>query len=137
LNREKLTAMLSHETGSCAGAESTLETADFLADTVIRLGAKTRGGRLYRSIEIIKSRGQDYDAGEHTLQMTETSLPCLDCRSPETLNSGAIRSVIQYSQSPGTNIHRVQGHQKRRFSTGFYVQLSKNRNSGSAFCRIP
>jgi len=56
LSRENLTAMLSHETGRYADVQSTLEAADFLADTVIRLGAKNRGGRVYRLIEIIKSR---------------------------------------------------------------------------------
>src|ERR1700686_3901796 len=61
LSRENLTALLSHETGNYAEGQSTLEAADFLADTVIRLGVKTRGGRVHRSLEIVKSRGQDYD----------------------------------------------------------------------------
>ncbi len=73
LNRENLTALLSHETGNYADGQSTLEAADFLADTVIRLGMKTRGGRVHRSIEIVKSRGQDYDAGEHTLRIKSGS----------------------------------------------------------------
>jgi circadian clock protein KaiC len=70
LNREKLTTMLSHETESCVSPQSTLECADFLADTVINLGRKTRGGRVHRSFEIVKSRGQNYDAGEHTLRIS-------------------------------------------------------------------
>jgi len=69
LNREKLTAVLSHETGTAGNVVSTLEAADFLADTVIELCRETRGGRVHRSIEIVKSRGQDYDAGEHTLRI--------------------------------------------------------------------
>jgi circadian clock protein KaiC len=69
LYREKLSAMISHETGNYPEAQSTLEAANFLADTVIKLSRKTRGGRVHRTLEIIKSRGQDYDAGEHTLQI--------------------------------------------------------------------
>jgi circadian clock protein KaiC len=68
LNRENLTAMLSHETGSSREGQLSLEAAEFLADTVIRLRTKSYGGRIHRSIEVIKSRGQDYDAGEHALQ---------------------------------------------------------------------
>jgi circadian clock protein KaiC len=37
-----------------------------LADTVIRLRRTLRNRRVLRSIEIVKSRGQDYEAGEHT-----------------------------------------------------------------------
>jgi circadian clock protein KaiC len=69
LNREKLTAVLSHETGTAGNVVSTLEATDFLADTVIELCRKTRAGRIHRSLEIVKSRGQDYDAGEHTLKI--------------------------------------------------------------------
>jgi circadian clock protein KaiC len=73
LYRENLTTMLSHETGRNVDAQSTLEAADFLADTVIALCRKSHGGRVHRSIEILKSRGQDYDAGEHTLKIKSGS----------------------------------------------------------------
>ena len=73
LNRENLTTMLSHETGSSRDGEASLEAAEFLADTVIRLRTKNLGGRVHRSLEIIKSRGQDYDAGEHTLKIKSGS----------------------------------------------------------------
>jgi circadian clock protein KaiC len=43
--------------------------ADFLADTVIELGRDRRGRHIQRSLEVIKSRGQDYETGEHTLQI--------------------------------------------------------------------
>jgi circadian clock protein KaiC len=69
LGREKLTAVLSHEVGTSVETQATLEAASFLADTVIKLDRKTHNGRVHRSIEIIKSRGQDYDAGQHTLQI--------------------------------------------------------------------
>ena len=45
------------------------ESASFLADTVFALNRKIRSGRVHRSIEVVKSRGQDYDAGEHTLKI--------------------------------------------------------------------
>ena len=73
LNRENLTVMLSHENAGYPATHSTLEAAVFLADTVIELCRKIRGGRMHRSIEIIKSRGQDYDAGEHTLKIVSGS----------------------------------------------------------------
>jgi circadian clock protein KaiC len=69
LSREKLTALISHETGNSADRQLTLEAAGFLADTVIDLSRKTRGGRVQRYIEIIKSRGQDFDGGDHTLKI--------------------------------------------------------------------
>jgi circadian clock protein KaiC len=69
LNREKLTAVISHESGDSHEGPSTLDAARFLADTVIDLSRKMRGGRVHRTIEILKSRGQDYDAGEHTLRI--------------------------------------------------------------------
>jgi circadian clock protein KaiC len=70
LNRESLTAMLSHELGHFVESLATLEAADFLVDTVIQLNRTLTGRRIHRSLEIIKSRGQDYDAGQHTLHIT-------------------------------------------------------------------
>ena len=70
LKRENLTAVLSHERGSTAEAIASSEIANYLMDTVIRLNSKRIGRRSHRSIEIVKSRGQDYDSGEHTLCIT-------------------------------------------------------------------
>jgi circadian clock protein KaiC len=67
LNREHLTAMLSHELLSNSDSQTTLEAADSLVDTVIRLRRTLHNRRILRSVEIVKSRGQDYDPGEHTL----------------------------------------------------------------------
>ena len=101
LNREKLTALLSHETGTSSLGRSTLEAADFLADTVIVLTRRSHGGRVHRSIEIVKSRGQDYDAGEHTLKIKSgTGLQVFRRvqaplrRSPAQPSSTSRRSVI-------------------------------------------
>jgi circadian clock protein KaiC len=73
LNRENLTALLSHERGRSAAEATTLEAADFLADTVINLGRDTRNGRVHRNLEIVKSRGQAYDGGQHSFQIQSGS----------------------------------------------------------------
>jgi circadian clock protein KaiC len=70
LYRHKLTAMFSHEIGALDESLSTLESAGFLTDTLIEL-TLDRGKRLgTRGIEIIKSRGQGYVPGKHTLRIT-------------------------------------------------------------------
>jgi len=70
LQRENLTAMLSHEALSHPEQSSALEVAEFLADTVIILNREHRHRSIHRSLEIMKSRGQDYEAGKHTLRIT-------------------------------------------------------------------
>ena len=69
LNRHNLTALLSHELGSYSSSQLTLEAADSLVDTVIRLKRTLHNRRVHRSLEIVKSRGQDYEPGEHTLKI--------------------------------------------------------------------
>jgi circadian clock protein KaiC len=71
LNREHLTAMLSHEIGAYHQSQPTSEAAESLVDTVIRLNRTLHSRRIHRSIEIVKSRGQDYDPGEHTLSIRD------------------------------------------------------------------
>jgi len=71
LDREQLTAVISHETAMYPEAQSTAESASFLVDTVIRLKRSLQNRRISRSIEIVKSRGQNYDGGEHTLQIND------------------------------------------------------------------
>lgn len=70
LHRENLTAMLSHEMGNIPDSVATSEVAAFLADTVIHLTRERHNRSIHRGIEVIKSRGQDYDTGEHTLHIT-------------------------------------------------------------------
>jgi circadian clock protein KaiC len=70
LNRENLTAILSLELGSAPNSMAAVEITDFLADTVIQLGRERKGRRIQRSLEVLKSRGQDYESGEHTMQIT-------------------------------------------------------------------
>jgi circadian clock protein KaiC len=69
LNRENLTAMLSCEIGRLTESIVTLDMADFLADTVIQLNCVRHRRGVRRIIEIIKSRGQEYVLGEHTLRI--------------------------------------------------------------------
>ncbi len=70
LHRGNLTAMFSHEIGSSGDGLSTLESAGFLADTVIELTRDRRNRLGHRSVEIVKSRGQDFVPGRHTLRIT-------------------------------------------------------------------
>src|SRR5207244_10502000 len=70
LQRENLTAMLSHEVLVHQEQSSALEVAEFLADTVIVLKCEHPHRGILRSLEVMKSRGQDYEAGKHTLRIT-------------------------------------------------------------------
>jgi circadian clock protein KaiC len=70
LNRENLTAMFSLELGKAHDTVAASESIDFLADTVIQLGRERHGRRIHRSVEIVKSRGQDFEGGEHTMHVT-------------------------------------------------------------------
>jgi circadian clock protein KaiC len=69
LARENLTCMLSHEIGQTSESSS-FETAGFLCDTVLELSHDRTSRSGHRSVEIVKSRGQDYVAGKHTLRIT-------------------------------------------------------------------
>jgi circadian clock protein KaiC len=70
-SRENLTVLLSHESGTGSTSSAMTETSDFLADTVIQLNRDRHGRRSRRNLEILKSRGQDFDSGEHTLRITD------------------------------------------------------------------
>jgi len=70
LHRENLTCMFSHEVGLMPESLATLEAAGFLCDTVMELCHDRTSRRGHRSVEIVKSRGQDYVTGKHTLRIT-------------------------------------------------------------------
>ena len=70
LDRENLTCMLSHEAGVSPASVVSLEAAGFLCDTVIELTHDRTARHGHRSIEIVKSRGQGYVSGKHTLRIT-------------------------------------------------------------------
>jgi circadian clock protein KaiC len=70
LQRENLTAVLSHEVTAVEQQAFALEVTEFLCDSVLLLRREPyrRGAR--RSLEVTKSRGQDYDAGRHSLRIS-------------------------------------------------------------------
>src|SRR5262245_25264106 len=70
LQREQLTAILSHEVTAIEQQAFALEIAEYLTDTVIVLRRERNRRGTHRSLEITKSRGQDYDTGRHTLRIT-------------------------------------------------------------------
>lgn len=71
LARENLTTVLSHELGHHPKSLAMVEAAEFLADTVIQLNRDRQNRRSHRSIEILKSRGQDFESGEHSLRIRD------------------------------------------------------------------
>lgn len=101
LQRGNLTAMFAHEIGFGDESLSTLASAGFLADTVIELARDGRHCLGHRTVEIVKSRGQDYAPGRHTLRITSgkglqvfrrVQAPVV--RNPEQPTSTSKRSVI-------------------------------------------
>jgi circadian clock protein KaiC len=70
LHRAGLTAVIAHEVAQQGELACSLEVADVVADTVILVDRGRRERGIYRSIAIEKSRGQDFDAGRHTLLIT-------------------------------------------------------------------
>jgi circadian clock protein KaiC len=71
LQRQNLTAILSHELSAVRESRVTSEVASYLVDTVIQLNRSPRNRQSLRSIEIVKSRGHGYESGQHTLRITE------------------------------------------------------------------
>ena len=69
--RANLTAMLSHEIPMFAPLSESLDIAGFLVDTVIQVSQPKDKRRTSRTIEILKSRGQQYGRGQHTLHITD------------------------------------------------------------------
>lgn len=67
--RAHLTALLSHEVSDLPETQATLAAAEVVADTVIQLNRVRRDRRGDRSLEVIKSRGQHFEGGEHTLRI--------------------------------------------------------------------
>jgi circadian clock protein KaiC len=70
LQRENLTALLSHEVTAVPQQAFALEVTEFLCDTVIVLRRELHRRGTRRSLEVTKSRGQDYDTDQHTLRIT-------------------------------------------------------------------
>src|SRR5262245_13559208 len=70
IQRENLTAVLSHEVTAVEQQAFALEVTEFLCDTVILLRREQNRRGTRRSLEITKSRGPVYDTGRHTLLIT-------------------------------------------------------------------
>lgn len=71
LGRENLTVLLSQELGHYSKSLAVAEAAEFLADTVIQLNRDHKNRRSHRSIEILKSRGQEFESGEHSFRIRD------------------------------------------------------------------
>jgi circadian clock protein KaiC len=69
--RENLTVMFSLEMGRATQSLRNEEEIAYLADTVIRLTQTDHKRGMSRNLQIIKSRGHNFEAGQHTLQITD------------------------------------------------------------------
>lgn len=71
LQRENLTAVLAVEASALNGDAMHSLPEESIADTVIRLKMEDSNRAVHRSLEIVKSRGQDYQMGRHTLRIID------------------------------------------------------------------
>jgi circadian clock protein KaiC len=71
LQRENLTAVLALEAAVLQGSEFGSLHEESLADTVIRLRTEDIQRAATRSMEIVKSRGQDFEMGRHTFKIVD------------------------------------------------------------------
>lgn len=71
LQRENLTALLGVEASSVNGNSSSSLPEESIADTVIRLRMEDSQRAISRSIEIVKSRGQDFQMGRHSFRIRD------------------------------------------------------------------
>jgi circadian clock protein KaiC len=72
LSRENLTAVLALEASALNGAhQDTALPEESIADTVIRLRMEDVSRATVRSIEIVKSRGHDFQMGRHSFQILD------------------------------------------------------------------
>jgi circadian clock protein KaiC len=68
LRRERVTAMFALDAPVDRAAIGVMPE-DFIADTIIRLGTESVRRAVVRSIQVIKSRGQDYLLGDHSFRI--------------------------------------------------------------------
>lgn len=71
LQRENLTAVLAVEASALNGNGLPSLPEESIADTVIRLKMEDSNRAVNRSLEIVKSRGQDYQMGRHTFRIVD------------------------------------------------------------------
>jgi circadian clock protein KaiC len=73
LQRENLTAVLAVEASAAADDRSLALPEESIADTVIRLRREEMTRATVRSIEIVKSRGHDFQMGRHSFRIVNGS----------------------------------------------------------------
>ena len=71
LQRENLTAVLAVEASALNGGYALALPEESIADTVIRLRMEDMSRATVRSIEIVKSRGHDFQMGRHTFRIVD------------------------------------------------------------------
>jgi circadian clock protein KaiC len=71
MQREKLTAAFAVEAGSIDRERDITLPEESIADTVVRLRMEERFRATVRSIEIVKSRGHDFQMGRHTFRIVD------------------------------------------------------------------
>jgi len=71
MQREHLTAILAVEASTIDGDHSLAQPEESIADTVIRLRKEDVARAAVRSIEIVKSRGHDFQMGRHSFRMVD------------------------------------------------------------------
>jgi circadian clock protein KaiC len=71
LQRENLTAVLALEAVALRNTDSAALHEESLADTVLRLRLEDTQRAVTRSIEIVKSRGQDFQMGRHSFRIVD------------------------------------------------------------------
>jgi circadian clock protein KaiC len=71
LQREQLTAVLALEASVFDGGMPVSRPEESIADTVIRLRMEDMSRATVRSIEIVKSRGHDFQMGRHTFRIID------------------------------------------------------------------
>ena len=71
LQRENLTAVLAVEASALNGGHAVALPEESIADTVIRLRMEDSSRAIVRSIEIVKSRGHDFQLGRHSFRIID------------------------------------------------------------------
>jgi len=71
LQRENLTAMLALEAAALGTGLTSGMPEESIADTVIRLRMEETQRASVRSLEVVKSRGQDFQTGRHSLRIVD------------------------------------------------------------------
>ena len=71
LQRENLTALLALEAAALTGGDFLTLHEESIADTVVRLRIEDQQRAATRSIEIVKSRGHEYQMGRHSFKILD------------------------------------------------------------------